>query len=99
MHVADRQPSRSLRTGKRCAHRGLASRVRHAGLARADLSADAAGAPLVSGALLFSSPFGFGDEGLVVGDLLEFVGGVVCANAKVVALNAIKATRADDEAS
>jgi hypothetical protein len=56
---------------------------------RADLSADAAGAPLLL------SPFGFGDEGLVVGDVLEFVGGVVCANAKVVALNAIKATRAE----
>ena len=62
---------------------------------RADLSADAAGAPLVSGAPLLLSPFGFGDEGLVVGDVLEFVGGVVCANAKVVALNAIKATRAE----
>lgn len=61
---------------------------------RADL-ADAGGAPLVSGALVLLSPFGFGDEGLVVGDVLEFVGGVVCANAKVVALNAINATTAE----
>ena len=61
---------------------------------RADL-ADAGGAPLVSGALVLLSPFGFGDEGLVVGDVLEFGGGVVCANAKVVALNAINATTAE----
>jgi hypothetical protein len=61
----------------------------------ADLADDADGAPLVSGALLLMLSFGFGDEGLVVGDVLESVGGVVCANAKVVAPNAIKATRAE----
>ena len=49
---------------------------------------------MVSGALLLMLSFGFGDEGLVVVDVLELVGGVVCANASV-AQNAIKATRAE----
>jgi len=58
------------------------------------LADDADGAPLVSGALLRMLSLGFGDEGLVVVDVLESVGGVVCANAKVVSQNATKATRA-----
>jgi len=59
------------------------------------LADDADGAALVSGALLLMLSFGSGDEGLVVADVPEFVGGVVCANAKVVAQNAIKASRAE----